>query len=59
MIFDVWFFNFDPLLIPNATSQHTVLQLYFNCTDLPRIKHPLIWSDLLLHMIGIGGDITD
>ena len=40
-------------------SKHMMLQLCFNYRDLLRIKHPLILSDLFLHRIGNGGDITD
>ena len=45
MIFDVWFFYFDPVLIPNATSQPhdvaAVFQLHSSSESLKPIN--LIW----------------
>ena len=59
MIFDVWFFILTPYSFPTLPVKHTALQLCSNYTDRLKFEHPLIWYDLFLHRIGIGGDITE
>ena len=50
-----------PYSFPKLPAKYTTFQLCFIYTDQLKIKLPIIWYDLFLHMIhvGISGDITD